>query len=293
MELDYVKLKEIKPALTGNVKESRELLKRGAFPDEEVVHDLRVLMKKSRALLKLVSPQLDNEYITRDIVAMREVGRKMRIWRETAVNRKTLKELKKEFPDIFSRLPENEKINSILKKPDSFAEPSEKMKSELNEINNILNKAGYRMRFHSMNKIDPQLLIKELDKTYNSVGKIYLKCRNYPKPDNIHELRKKAKDFLYQIYLFRPLNPVIVKELEKKLDSMTRYLGRFNDLTQLIINLDYEYSFNENSTALDELVIRIREKQDLNLSKVWPIAYKVFCPGQKLLNVLGFKLLVI
>jgi len=44
---------------------------------------------------------------------------------------------------------------------------------------------------------------------------------------------------------------------------------------------------------MDELIIKIREKQDTYLSKVWPVAYKIFCPGQKLVNVLGFKLLVI
>jgi DNA modification methylase len=45
--------------------------------------------------------------------------------------------------------------------------------------------------------------------------------------------------------------------------------------------------------AMDELAIKFREAQDKYLSKVWPAAYQVFCPGQKLVNILGFKLLVI
>jgi hypothetical protein len=44
---------------------------------------------------------------------------------------------------------------------------------------------------------------------------------------------------------------------------------------------------------MDELIIVIREAQDNYLSKVWPVAYKVFCPGNKLVNVLGFKILTI
>jgi CHAD domain-containing protein len=122
---------------------------------------------------------------------------------------------------------------------------------------------------------------------------IYLTCRNYPRPDKLHEFRKKAKDFLYQLYFFRQLNPSAIKALEKKLDNLTQNLGRFNDLSQLVMALDYEYSVNKNQPALDELVIRIREKQDIYLSKIWPAAYKIFCPGQKLVNVLGFKLLLI
>ena len=293
MELDYVRLKEIKPALSGYIRASQTQLKRSPVPDEDTIHDVRVLMKKSRAALKLVAPQLEKESCTRDIVALREVGRKMCSWRESSVHRKTLKELRKEFPGIFSKLADIVKINNILKKPDSIDEPSEIMKAGLEEINELLNKTGYRIRFQSMNKIDPRLLIKELEVTYTLVVYLYLTCRNNPKPDNIHELRKKSKDFLYQLFLFRPLNSSGVKALEKKLESITQNLGKFNDLTQLVKALDYKYPVNIYQPAIDELVIKIREKQDRYLAKVWPAAYKIFCPGQKLVNVLGFKLLVI
>jgi len=37
----------------------------------------------------------------------------------------------------------------------------------------------------------------------------------------------------------------------------------------------------------------LREAQDRYLAKVWPTAYQIFCPGKKLVNILGFKLLVI
>ena len=293
MELDYVKLKEIKPALAGYIRESQTLLKISVLPDEKVVHDVRVLMKKSRAVLKLAAPQLDKELFDRDILAFREVGRIMCLWRETSVHRRTLKELRKEYPGIFSMLQVNQKLVALLKKTEPVQEPSEEIKKGLEQIDDLLNRAGYRIRFQSMNKIDPQLLIKELERTYTNVVDIYLTCRNSQKPDDLHEFRKKAKDFLYQLYFFRPLNPSTVKALEKKLDSMTQNLGKFNDLTQLIKTLDYKYPDNSNLPAMDELIVKIREKQDRYLAKVWPIAYKVFCPGQKLVNVLGFKLLVI
>jgi hypothetical protein len=74
---------------------------------------------------------------------------------------------------------------------------------------------------------------------------------------------------------------------------MTQSLGKYNDLTQLVKALAYKYPGNLNGPAMDELIIKIREKQDSYLMKVWPVAYKIFCPGQKLVNILGFKLLVI
>lgn len=293
MEPDSVRLKDIKPALAGYIRESQAMLKREPVPDDEVIHDVRVLMKKSRAVLKILAPQLDKDYISRDIYALREVGRKMCAWREDAVLRKRLKELKKEFPEIFLRLTGNEKINYILKKPDLVQETLEVINSDLVSINELLRKTGFRIRFLSMHKIDPQLLLRELESTYLQVVDIYLTCRNDPRPGKLHEFRKKSKDFLYQLCFFRPLNPSKVKSLEKKLDILTQSLGRFNDLTQLLRALEYEYSVNKYIPAMDELVIRIREKQDRHLEKIWPAAFKIFCPGKKLVNVLGFKLLII
>jgi CHAD domain-containing protein len=293
MELDYVKLKQIKPAIAGYIRESQTLLKRSVIPDEKSVHDVRVLMKKSRAVLKLLSPQLDQEYHMRDISSLKEVGRIMCSWRETTVQRKTLKEFRKKYPQIFLQLRENAMITLMLEKLSPVTEPEEELKTSMEQIDLLLNKTGYRIRFQSMNMIDPQLLIKELEITYRRVADIYLSCRNNPKPAMLHKFRKNAKDFLYQLYIFRPLNQSIIKGLEKKLDSMTQNLGKFNDLVQIIKVIGYNSKEGSNVPAMDELIIKFREAQDRYLAKVWPSAYQIFCPGQKLVNVLGFKLLVI
>lgn len=289
----YVKLKDIKPALSGYIRDAQVLLKRSEIPDEKAVHDVRVLMKKSRATLKLLASQIDKDSYERDIRSFKEVGSLMCSWRDTSVQRKILKDLKKKYPVIFVTLLENEKIEAILNKKDPSVDNSGKMKNELVQIEDILHKTAYRIRFQTLNNIDPQILFKELEKTYLRVVDIYLACRNKPDWDDIHEFRKKSKDFLYQLYYFRPLNQPVVKSLEKKLDALTRNLGKFNDHSQLIRALGYKYHNETNSPAMDELIIRMREMQDLYLKKIWPAAFKIFCPGQNLLNLLGFKILII
>ena len=129
MEPDYVKLKQIKPALTGYIRESQLLLKQSELPDENTIHDVRVLMKKSSALLKLVSTRrLTDEFHERDIDALREIGKIMSSWRETSVQRKTLKDFRKKFPEIFSQLTGNQILNSMLEKQALEAEPSSEKK---------------------------------------------------------------------------------------------------------------------------------------------------------------------
>jgi len=293
MEPDYVKLKEIKPVLSEYIREALDLLKKDPVPDDKAVHDIRVLMKKSRAVMRLIINQVETELFEREYGTFREVGRIMRLWRDTSVHRKTLKDLKKEYPKIFSRACENKKLEELLLKSNLPSEQTKELNDQVESINELLNKSGYRVRFQSLEKLDPQLLLTELDSSFKLATHRYIICRNNPKPSNLHEFRKKAKDFLYQLYFFRPLNPSAVKNVEKRIDSLTQNLGRYNDLDQLIRSLEYKYNAKSDSRSLDEFILMIRNEQDRYLSRVWPSAYKVFCPGQSIINVLGFKILII
>ncbi|HAM11234.1 MAG TPA: hypothetical protein DCP74_13400 [Bacteroidales bacterium] len=293
MEADKVKLKEIKPVLTGYISKSQVLLRRDAVPDEDAVHDIRVLMKKSRAVLKLTCPLTDTELQNKDIHDLKRVGQLMSILRDTSVHRKTLRDLRKEFPGIFKSLAGNEKIGKLMQKPEDISEPDLTMNSEIDEINELINKSGYRIRFYQIQNIDPVKLMHQLELSFYVVQNIYLECRNKPIPEKIHQFRKRSKDFLYQLYFFRPLNPAAVKALEKRLERMTMYLGAYNDLYQLIKSIGYTWSGESADPAMDELILKIRDKQDESLARVWPVAYKCFCPGKQIVNLLGFKLLVL
>ena len=55
METDPVMIKEIKPALTDYIRESLTLLGQSPFPDDDAIHDIRVLMKRQRATVRLNS----------------------------------------------------------------------------------------------------------------------------------------------------------------------------------------------------------------------------------------------
>jgi hypothetical protein len=172
MEPDYVKLKEIKPALSGFIRASRALLKRSELPDEKAIHDVRVLMKKSRALVKLTISQQDNIYFDRNISSLKEVGTIMCSWRETSVQRKLLKSFQRKYPDIFFQLRENSRLTHLLEKNEPVTGSPEELKIALEKIDDLLSKTNYRVRFQSMKSADPQLLLKELDKSFTMIKDI-------------------------------------------------------------------------------------------------------------------------
>lgn len=290
---DYVKLKEIKPELTAYIKESRLSLLQTPAPGTKEVHDIRVYMKKSRAVMKIISGQLEDDFYKRQYETYREIGQRTSSWRDNSVHRKILKNLKKKYPGIFSNLTDRKDIDRLLQKASNKQTSSQEVLNEIKIIDDNLNKAGFRLRFQNMNDMEPKILVTELEKSFNLVVDSYLSCRNNTKPEKVHTFRKRAKDLLYQLCFFRPLNPPAVRSLEKKLDDLTRNLGKYNDMSQLILCLNYKYKKKSSDPALDELMVLIREEQDKYLSKVWPVARKIFRPGQKLVNILSFRILIL
>lgn len=280
-------VREIKPSMMGYITDSLILLAQEPLPDDADIHDIRVMMKKLRAVIRLVRPLLDEAVYNREYLSGRETGRILSSWRETAVLRKTVRALRKDNPGLFLKLWDNEQIQSLLRKHYSSWEEAGVQARAVSEVRDQLARTKHRLRFISLNEPDYRMLLEELDRSYTTAAGAYLKCRNNPKPNLLHEFRKKSKTFMYQLVYFRHLNPSALKSVEKKLDTMTQNLGRCNDLAQIMAMTGYRYGSAGNSDVADELAIVIRDRQDGFLMKVWPIAYRLFAPGKKLEDQLG------
>ncbi len=283
-------LKEIKPALAGYIRDSLTLLGQLPLPDDNAIHDIRVLMKRQRATIRLIRPLLDEQVYNREYLEGREVGRILCSWREMSVLYKTMKALKKENPKLFVKLWDNEKIQNLLRKPYSTWTIAGEKSRSIKEINARLNKARYRVRFLNLDNPDIHLLLEELERNYLITAKAYLDCRMTPRPALLHNFRKKSKTFMYQLYYFRSINQPRIKSLEKKLDLLTQNLGKYNDLAQITDLIGYKYHNAAGNAVMDELAVVIRDKQDKYLLKVWPSAYRIFSPGKNLGDLIGFTL---
>ena len=279
--------KEIKPSMTGYITDSLILLDQQPLPDDAAIHDIRVMMKKHRATIRLARPLLDEAVYSREYLAGRETGRILSSWRETAVLHKTARALRKANPGLFLKLWDNEQIQGLLRKQYSSWEEAGVQAKAVSEVTGQLTRAKYRLRFISLKEPDYRMLLAELERSYVAAAKAYLKCRHNPKSTLLHEFRKKSKTLMYQLVYFRNLNPPVVKSLEKKLDGMTQNLGRCNDLAQITALTGYRFGSAGNSEIADELAIVIRDRQDGYLMKVWPVAYRLFAPGKKLEDQLG------
>jgi CHAD domain-containing protein len=280
---------DIKPVLSRYISDAHMMMDPLLVPSDKTVHDVRVLMKKSRATLKLIRTILGEKTFAKEYSTFRDVGRIMRSWRETSVHRKLLKNLRKKYPVVFKGLLDDVTINDLLSKKESSKNTVSGLKEDLNTISVLLHKSLYRLRFIKLSNPDSQIIFDELEKTYDDVTHCFLKARNYPVSANIHDFRKRVKDFLYQISFIRSTNPKIVKNIEKRLDSLGQNLGKYNDHSVLIAALDYKYKRGSGRDAIDNLILVMKQEQDSYLLKIWPSSYRIFQPGMKLADVLKLK----
>lgn len=281
--------RDIKTSMAGWFSDTLVLLAAEPVPGDEAIHDVRVLMKKHRAAVRLVKHLLDDDVFRREYGAARETGRLLASWRESAVLRKTVRGLKRDNPELFVRLHDNEKIQSLLRKPYSTWDEAGAQAKVVREVSDRLRKAQYRLRFLPLKEPDTRQLLTGLEESYRVASAAYLACRNKPAPKLLHEFRKKSKTFMYQLIFFRHLDQPAVKQIEKKLNAMTQNLGRYNDLVQVMMLTEYRFGAAGNSDTDDGLAVVIRDRQDKYLQKVWPVAYRIFAPGRKLQDLLGIS----
>ncbi|NMC40393.1 MAG: CHAD domain-containing protein, partial [Bacteroidales bacterium] len=114
MDQDTLRIKEIKPALSGYLRESLLLLQGDQVPDDNAIHDIRVLMKKARAALKLLHPCLGDKVFNDEYKTYRDAARMLAAWRDLSVQRKTLRSIRKSNRKLFSRLKGYKPLDVIM-----------------------------------------------------------------------------------------------------------------------------------------------------------------------------------
>lgn len=281
MPAEKTRQTSVKSFLCGYIREAEEMLDPYHIPDEKCVHDVRVLLKKARASLKLLEALFDVKSFEREYAALREAGKLMGSWRESSVNRKLLRGYKKKYPDIFADLEGNEKIEALMAAVAKDNLPGQNTGKELEKIISLLHKSLYRIRFHRLEEESDGQLFSGFTVSYEIVSAYYMNARFSPKNSNLHNFRKKTKDFLYQLFYFREPDPQSVRRLEKKVESLARLLGKYNDNAVLLGAIGHRFNTGKSPDCLDLLAVRIKQEQDRYLNKIWPLAFSLFRPGLK------------
>ncbi|MDX1592593.1 MAG: CHAD domain-containing protein, partial [Balneolaceae bacterium] len=197
------------------------------------VHSVRKLLKKYRALLKLVKgcssgidPERANHFL-------RDLGRNFSQLRDAHVRSETLSllaatNLLPSCRDLISELlKENQRtIDQLEHKVIDEDQHFDTLKADLTSDNPV------QSFIESLNT-DSKCLIAGLSETYAKCHRLYLELHNQKNAELLHEWRKRIKDLQHQHEMVSALLPSDLFAASENIDPLTERLGRDQDLNNL------------------------------------------------------------
>jgi CHAD domain-containing protein len=193
---------------------------------DDAIHEARKSIKKVRAILKLVRPELGDIYAPEN-AKLRDIARKLSEFRDAAAMIETFRDLKRRYARGIpaSRLAS---LGKALAKQKKQAVVTKGVRALLMETGSALRQIGESAAAWPLKNDGFEAIEPGLRQTYRRGRKALARARKDPRPENYHELRKRVKDLWYHIRLIG-----IEKEHEKQLKDLETWLGNDHNLALL------------------------------------------------------------
>jgi CHAD domain-containing protein len=188
------------------------------------LHGMRLSVKRTRALLRLLSPGFEDA--DRTDKALRDAARHLAPLRDSHVLKETLASLIEVDPDpglLAAVAPEGE-----------TTDPAEAIRAYSADMTRLRRRAvGWKL-----DGADAEILRKGLARTLKLARKRYRDARKDPSPEAVHELRKRVKDHFYHAKLVTPVWPEVIGPHAEAVNRLGDILGRHHDLAVLVDRLE-------------------------------------------------------
>ena len=228
------------------------------------VHQTRKHLRKARAALGLLAPEVSRRHFQNTDRRLRNITRLISDIHDAEMGLQTVKQLRK---------------GSDVPHSASFAETEELLAFELDSF--LAAFAGWeaeaaaklRHAYHSMEqwhvrKLTSKQICRAVRHTYRAGRRALKRAEKKRSPKSFYVLRKRAEDLWYQIRLLRPLQPAVLTEMSRDLEILGEHLSHAHDLCFVTERLKFVArgrGRRRGRQALEAL-IETREEDLLNTS---------------------------
>jgi CHAD domain-containing protein len=201
----------------------------------EAVHEARKSFKRMRALVRLARDPLGEDVYRSENRAFRDTGRELSAARDAQVLRETLDDLADRYrdeidDDAFSGLREALDADACAAH-ERIAEDAgavEAVRASLDAARDRV--ATWPLPEHA----DASVLAPGFERIYKRGRRALKAARRDPSDENLHELRKRAKDLWHAAQILRPTSPRRMKRLARRAHALSDLLGDDHDLAVLL-----------------------------------------------------------
>lgn len=252
-------------------------LDNGLLDTREYIHQVRVRMKKLRALLRLYR-FADEDWYQRENQWFRELAQEYAGPRDADVAVDTCNNIIKYFEEQVLDL----EYDSILKQLDTARSIEFKTgvsTSDLRRLRKLLCESKVRIKNWPVKKLKLNVIINGFGVTY-SRGRSALKCcTRDTRPEAWHEWRKRVKYQRYQWKLLQGVWPKLVNSRRHELHRLSNLLGEDHDLYEFIARIE---RMGIKETGSKEKIIALAKIRSNNVrSAALSLGHKLFADSNK------------
>lgn len=218
---------------TGQLDLTISLLEDASRDDDsaEAVHDARKALKRLRALLRLSRGAIGERRYRHENLILRDAGRELSGTRDAQVLLDSLDALSGCYAEALRE-------GTWARLRDSLAvaaEQSQLSASDLaSSLPTVLCDARERIRTWRLHQNGgPESLVGGFVRVYRRGRRARAAAGSRPNPENLHELRKRAKDLWHAAQLLKPVRADQMDQLRRDAHRLSDLLGEDHDLTIL------------------------------------------------------------
>jgi CHAD domain-containing protein len=215
------------------IKSAIACIKEPSREREEDLHQVRLAIKRLRAILRLLRPLVSKTFFKRENARLRSAARRLARLRDLAVARRTLEQVTDKLASHSQDAAVQEVFESFLAQSPASSHYDEDRETALRLAARTL--ALTRHAFHALPLPDRSWKTIEpgLKKLYRQ-NRTWMKCASSSdKDEDFHEWRKRVKYYFYLLKMLTPMWPSRLGKTVKQLDCLQDKLGKDHDLAVL------------------------------------------------------------
>lgn len=210
------------------------LERRRADDPVDAVHAARKSLKKARAVLRLARPELDKRSYRAQNRSLRDAGRAVSAVRDADVMVETVDGLNERFPGQVPERTFTSARERLATQARASRDPHEAGVAELVEN---LRDAVRRVEEWPLQRADWTTVRQGAIRSYRRARKAGVVAAADPSAANLHEWRKRVKDFWYHQRLLQEAWPTVIGAQAEEAHALSDDLGNDHDLTVLAESL--------------------------------------------------------
>jgi CHAD domain-containing protein len=201
---------------------------------DSAVHESRKAFKRLRALVRVSRDALGDEAYRRENTIFRDAGRRLSAARDAAVMVETLDDLTARYG---TELPDDAFSGLRVALADEAAAASARLADDRGAVEEVRGTLAAARRRVAGWPIDDdgglELLEPGFERIYRRGRRALKAARRDADTEQLHELRKRAKDLWHAAQILRPAAPKRMKKLARRAHALSDLLGDDHDLAVL------------------------------------------------------------